>query len=71
MRKTQLRPVYGRAYLSDYDNQSTVVFLFYFGLIARKKNSGNNKIVEMKTQCVLKKIIIGPANNLILLFQHI
>ena len=36
MRKTQLRPALGRDYLSDYENLSTVVFLFYFGLIAKK-----------------------------------
>ena len=29
-----------------------VVFLFYFGLIARKKNWENNEIVEIKTQKV-------------------
>jgi len=37
MGKTQLRPAEVRDYLSDYENLSTVVFLFYFGLIARKK----------------------------------
>jgi len=54
MRKTQLRPALGRDYLSDYENLSTVVFLFYFGLIAKKyiRKWENNKIVEMKTQNV-------------------
>ena len=36
MRKTQLRPAEGRYYLSEYENLSTVVFLLYFGLIAKK-----------------------------------
>jgi len=54
MRKIQLRPALGRYYLSDYENLSTVVYLFYFGLIAKLniKNWEKNKIVEMKTQNV-------------------
>jgi len=48
-----LRSAGGRDYLSDYENLSTVVFLFYFGLVARKnKNWENNKIVEMNTRIV-------------------